>query len=150
MTQADLRQATSADRAGLLDLWVEAWSAALPDIDFSARRGWFATHLDNLARDGAVTILAVAPDAALRGFVTCNPATHYLDQLAVRPAERGGGLAGRLMAEARRLSPNRLELDVNQNNPRAVRFYTREGFRIVSQGRNPNSNLAIWHMVWQR
>jgi putative acetyltransferase len=144
-----LRRAEPDDRPALINLWVEAWIAAMPGIDFAARRSWFSTHLARLEQAGAVTILAGdASDGAPLGFLTCDPERHYLDQLAVRPASRGSGLAKTLIDEAKTLSPRRLSLDVNQDNPRAVRFYTREGFSIRGEGRNPMSSLATWHMVW--
>jgi putative acetyltransferase len=41
-------------------------------------------------------------------------------------------------------------VDVNQDNPRAVRFYEREGFRRLHEGVNPNSGLRTWRLEWRR
>ncbi|MBS7540199.1 GNAT family N-acetyltransferase [Ancylobacter lacus] len=169
----------------MLALWVAAWQATLPQIDFAARAGWLAARLDELEAGGAVTRLAFAgeqdgaepgrraarPAAAgtagrdgsqavgeaaeegdglsLAGFVVVSPATGYLDQLVVGPRWFGAGVAAALLAEARRLSPHRLELHVNQDNPRAVRFYEREGFVRTGEGTNPRSGLPIWRYEWQ-
>ena len=154
MKEAAVRAAVPEDRAALLDLWVEAWTAAMPAIDFNARRSWYEAHCDDIARAGAVTVVAWAPDDStgscpIQGFVTLNPLTHHLDQLAVRPAWQGRGLASRLISEAKRMSPRRLELHVNQDNPRAVGFYGHEGFAIIGSGLNPRSGLPIWHMEWR-
>jgi putative acetyltransferase len=82
----------------------------------------------------------------LLGFVTFDPATAYLDQLAVAPEAKGSGAASLLLNEARRLSPDGLTLDVNQDNPRALRFYEREGFEKIGEGTNPRSGLKTWRL----
>ena len=64
------------------------------------------------------------------------------------PDAWGSGLARALLDEARRISPAGLGLHVNQNNPRAVRFYEREGFVRVGEGLNPRSGLPIWEYRW--
>lgn len=149
MTQPALHPATPQDRPALLDLWVEAWTAAMPDIDFEARRLWFSDRLDALQAEGTTTLVNRTADGRLAGFVSLNAATGYLDQLAVRPDQRGSGLADMLVAEAQRLCPDGLSLHVNQDNRRAVRFYARHGFETVSAGTNPRSGLAIWQMRWR-
>ncbi len=146
--------AGAGDRPAMLALWVAAWQATLPQIDFAARAGWLAERLDALEAAGAVTRLALAAgrgsdDVSLAGFVVVSPATGYLDQLVVGPHWFGAGVAAALLAEARRLSPHRLELHVNQDNPRAVRFYEREGFLRTGEGINPRSGLPIWRYEWR-
>jgi putative acetyltransferase len=54
------------------------------------------------------------------------------------------------MSEAKRLAPYRLKLDVNQDNPRAVRFYEKHGFHRRAAGTNPTSGLKTWHYEWSR
>ena len=69
-----------------------------------------------------------------------------MDQLAVAPAAFGAGVATAQLTEVKRRAPREVWLSVNQDNPRAVRFYMREGFRIVETDTNPTSGLAIFHM----
>ena len=42
-----------------------------------------------------------------------------------------------------------IELDVNEMNPRALRFYEREGFSVVGRGLNPQSGLPTLKMRWR-
>ena len=135
-----------ADLASLADLWIASWRVAMPDIDFSARRPWFLDHLQDLEAAGAVTICALDDSDRLLGFVNFDPAAAYLDQLAVAPRAKGSGVASQLLAEARRLSPGGLTLDVNQDNARALRFYAREGFEKIAEGTNPRSGLRTWRL----
>lgn len=148
-----LAPALPAHRPAMARLWVESWVKTLPEIDFEARRPWLESHLDDLAAGGAVIRVALdgdgQGDGAVAGFVVIHPGTGYLDQLAVAPAFWGTGAAEALMAEARRLSPALVALDVNQDNPRAVHFYEKMGLKVVSEGVNPMSGRRTFRMEWR-
>lgn len=143
-----LRDAGPADRPALLDLWVLAWRAAMPEIDFEARRRWLDAHLDALAASG-VRCLVADVDGVPAGFVTVDPARRHIDQLALHPDHQGTGIADRLMAGAKALSPEGLALDVNTANLRARRFYARHGFVETGSGTNPRSGLATLMLSWR-
>ena len=49
-----------------------------------------------------------------------------------------------LLAEAKRLSPGRLELHVNQDNARAIAFYRKHGFAVAGEDVNPRSGAPIY------
>lgn len=138
-----------AHLAALVDLWVESWRATFPSIDFEARRGWIVDHLTGLVERGAACRVAIVETGEAAGFVVIDPASGYLDQIVVGTAWWGRGIAEALLAEARRLSPARIELDVNQDNLRAVAFYRREGFEIVAEGVNARSGLTTYKLLWQ-
>jgi putative acetyltransferase len=53
------------------------------------------------------------------------------------------------MAEAKRLSPHGLDLKVNADNVRAIRFYEKQGFVIAGEDVNPLSGAAIRKMSWR-
>ncbi len=137
-----------AAREALLDLWVAAWAEAMPAIDFAARRAWFAARVDEHLAGGAVLLEARA-DGALAGYALVNPGTGYLDQVAVLPARKGQGVASALLEQAKRLSPEGLDLHVNRDNARALRLYERHGFAVVGEGVNPRSGLPIYAMRWR-
>jgi putative acetyltransferase len=141
-----LRWRRDSDMDALAELWAATWHEELPDIDFSARLDWFRIHLPALEAAGAVTVCAFDDRPRLLGFVTVDPGSGYLDQLAVATHAKGSGAAAALLAEARRLSPHPLFLDVNQDNPRALRFYAREGFEATEAGVNRRSGLKTWRM----
>ncbi len=144
---AALRGFDERDLPALADLWVAAWRDTGFAIDFEARRAWLIGRLAaHRAADGAVV---VGLDAAGRpaGFVTVDPASGYLDQLCVAPGEKGSGLATALLNEAKRLSPGAIELEVNEANKRARRFYAREGF-VVVKGSSTQSGLPALRLRW--
>lgn len=138
-------------------LWVESWQEAMPEIDFEARRGWICHRIGTLIDDGAAIEIATAPPdgttagagGEVLGFVTVDPRTGYVDQLVVHPDHWGEGIALALVDAARRHSPQRLSLDVNEENVRAVRFYEKTGFAVVSHGVNPISGRPTQRMEWQ-
>ncbi len=133
----------------LVDLWVDAWTLAMPQIDFEARRPWLVRHLDALHADGYVTRCAMARDGALAGFVTLQPRSGELDQIAVAPHAARNGVGRALMDEARALSPGLITLTVNRDNGSALRFYEREGFVVTGEGVNAMSGLKTLRMLWR-
>lgn len=142
-----LRPAGTADRPAMLDLWVAAWTAAMPSIDFAARRAWLDGHLDALQAAGALIIVASDSDG-LAGFMTVDTANRTLDQLVVALNRQGRGVARWLIDEAKRLSPSGIILDVNSDNDRAIALYRAAGLTVIREGRNPRSDLPVLHMEW--
>jgi putative acetyltransferase len=130
-----------------LDMWVDAWQAAYPAIDFAARRGWSEARIAELERTGSHSLVALRDDRIV-GVLVVNPQTGYLDQLVVATADQGRGIAGALLAQARRLSPQKLDLHVNLDNARAIGFYRKHGFVTVGEDVNPRSGAPIYRMRW--
>ncbi len=143
-----LRGFAEADLPALIDLWVVAWSETSLPIDFDARSAWIEERLSALRANGAIIVVGLQREKPA-GFVTIDPSGGYLDQLCVAPAERGSGLASALLDEAKRRSPGVVELDVNEANARARRFYEREGFSVVGRGVSPHSGLPTLKMLWR-
>jgi putative acetyltransferase len=141
-----LRSRSDADMEALAELWAESWREEMPAIDFSARKSWLCGHLPSLEAAGSVTICGFDAEGRLVGFVTVDPATGYLDQIAIASHAKGSGAAAALLSEARRISPHPVFLDVNQDNSRALHFYARQGFESVGAGINPLSGLKTWRM----
>ena len=138
------------DRGELIDVWLAAWAATYPHVDFAQRRGWFDEHLALLEAQGCTILAARSTAGALTGFVIFNAVSGWLDQLAVHPDAFGTGLARSLMAEAKRVSPGFLQLDVNADNRRALAFYEREDFRRTGEGVNPNSGARTLSLEWRQ
>lgn len=128
-----------------MSLWVESWQATMPDIDFSTRGDWLRERLAaHLA--GGVSVLCEEEDGRVVGFVTVDARSGHVDQLAVRRDRFGSGVATRLLAAAKAVADGALALEVNQENPRAVRFYMREGFRIIGEGEVGPTRRRTWLM----
>lgn len=143
-----LRAEAAGERERLLDLWHAAWTLAMPEIDFAARRAEIAARWTALESAGARTIVAAEPEGPPLGFMTLDVGRAYLDQLAVAPAAQRRGIGRLLLVEARRLSPGGFDLHVNQSNAPAIRLYEREGLVRTGTGVNPRSGLPILSMRW--
>jgi putative acetyltransferase len=143
-----VRPMLPADFPETIDLWVAAWQAAYPLIDFEGRREWAVAHIAELVRTGSRSIVVLGGGRIL-GALVVDPATGYLDQIVVATDAQGRGIADVLLAEARRLSPALLELHVNQDNARAVRFYEKNGFVKSGEVVNPRSGAPIYKMSWR-
>lgn len=140
----------SAHLPELTDLWVAAWASAMPAIDFETRRAWFVEHVAAMREAGIVITCAFdASCGAMAGFITLDPSSGHIDQLAVAPAHWNLGAAADLIAHAKAHAPGLLRLEVNQDNARAIRFYEKHGFHRRAASMNPNSGLKTWRYEWK-
>ena len=147
-----LRRYEPRDEDAAIALWLRSWQAAYPQIDFTARLDWWRARWRNELVPSAAIVIAEPSDVeqpAMIGFVTVDPRTRYLDQLVVAPEFWGAGVAVTLLDEARRLSPAGLDINVNADNGRAIRFYQKYGFAIGGAGVNAISGKPVHRMRWQ-
>ena len=132
------------DHWDVADLWVSNWGAAMPALGFNARHDWLFEHLESLHDSGFTTVCAVnTHNGAIAGFVTVDAAAGRLAQIVVASSARGSGVAGKLVDEAKRLSPTGLAAEVETDAARAMRFFTREGFTVEGAGANGSARL-VW------
>jgi putative acetyltransferase len=143
-----LRRYTEADEAAAIELWRRTWQLAYPALDFAARVAWWRERWRNELVASAVVTIAER-DGTMLGFVTVDPQTGYLDQIVVAPETWGSALAAALVDEAKRIAPGKLELLVNQDNARAIRFYEKNGFAISGADVNPRSGAPLHRMSWR-
>jgi len=128
-------------------MWRRTWQITRPDIDFNDRVPWFRDHLRHTwVPEGHVFI--AEQQGAVVGFAVLRPSKNCLEQIAVAPEARGTGVAELLMSVVKDASPEMLELTVNCDNFRAIRFYEKHGFAIISGGENVFSGLPIFLMKW--
>jgi putative acetyltransferase len=142
-----LRPYAADDEDAAIELWRRTWQEAYPRIDFGERTAWWRerwrTELVPQAR-----IVVAELGAELIGFVTVD-GKGYLDQIVVAPERWGQGAAEALVAEAKRLSPQALDLLVNKDNARAIRFYRKHGFVLAGDDVNPVSGRPVYRMTWR-
>ena len=142
-----LRAYRAGDEDAAIELWRLTWQHAYPSIDFTARVPWWRERWRNELVPNASIIVAEHADT-LVGFVTID-GSGYLDQLVVKPDYWGSKLATALVDETKRLSPGGVTLEVNADNARAIRFYTRNGFGLAGEDVNPISGRPVLRMSWR-
>lgn len=136
------------DEEAALALWLRTWQKTYPDIDFAGRFEWWGKQWRDHLVPNANIVVAEELEKMV-GFVTVEPDSHYLDQLVVAPEFWGIGVATKLIAQAKRLSPDGLNLDVNTDNARAIAFYEKEDFVVLGNGVNVFSGRPVHHMSWR-
>ena len=143
-----LRPYAAADEDAAIELWRRAWQVAYPHIDFTARADWWRERWRQELVPQAKIIIAEMDDV-IEGFVTVDPRTGYLDQIVVAPEFWGSNVASMLLDAGKRISPARIDLLVNKDNARAIRFYEKHGFSIVGDDVNPVSGRPVHRMHWR-
>ena len=143
-----LRPYGSADEAAAIELWRRTWQHHYAHIDFAKRVDWWRARWRNELVSFA-TIMVAEQSGRLEGFVTVDPRSGYLDQIVVAPEVWGSSVAEGLMAEARRISPAGLDLKVNADNARAIRFYEKQGFVDAGETVNEISGAPVRAMRWR-
>ena len=143
-----LRRYEPRDEDTSVALWLRTWQAAYPELDFAERLDWWRERWRSELLPVAEVVIAEA-DGAMIGFVTIDPRTLYLDQIVVAPEHWRSSVGSALIAEAKRISPAGLDLDVNIDNVRAIGFYRRLGFLITGVGANPISGKPVHRMSWR-
>jgi putative acetyltransferase len=148
-----LRAYEARDEDASVALWLRTWQATYPELDFATRLDWWRARWRNELLPAAKIVVAevviAEAETAMIGFVTVDPRTLYLDQIVVAPEHWGTGVSLTLLAEAKRISPHGLDLDVNTDNARAIRFYEKCGFVIAGAGKNPISGKPVHRMSWR-
>jgi len=143
-----LRRYQPHDEDAASALWLRTWQAAYLQIDFAARLDWWRARWRSELVPYAAIVVAES-EGVMVGFVTVDPRTLYLDQLVVAPERWGSGVGAALINEAKRVSPSGLDLDVNIDNGRAVRFYEKHGFLVSGAGVNRISGAPVHRMSWR-
>ncbi len=143
-----LRPYTPADEDAAIELWRRTWQLHYPQINFAERVDWWRQRWrDQLVPAATVTI--AESGGRMVGFVTVDPRSFDLDQIVVAPEAWGIGVAAALIAEAKRISPHGLDLHVNTDNTRAIRFYEKHGFAISGEAINWRSGAPVHKMIWR-
>ncbi len=147
-TAFTLRPYHEADEDAAIELWRRTWQIAYPHLDFTARLDWWRARW-RIELAPVATIILAETAGQVVGFVTVDPNTRYLDQIVVAPEAWGTEIADALIAQAKRISAAGLDLKVNADNARAIRFYQKHGFLITGRDTNARSGAPIHLMSWR-
>ena len=147
-TAFTLRGYEPGDEEDAITLWLRTWQTAYPLLDFEARLDWWRARWRHELVPAAQIVIAES-GGEMVGFATVDPKTLYLDQIVVATGRWATGVGAALLAEAKRLSPQGLDLNVNTDNARAIAFYGKHGFSVTGHGVNPISRKAVHRMSWR-
>jgi putative acetyltransferase len=147
-TKITLRPYAAADEDAAIELWRRTWQKHYPHLNFTERVPWWRERWRKELVPVARVVVA-QDNSTLIGFVTVDPETTYLDQLVVATEYWGSPVALMLLDEAKRISPQGLELLVNKDNARAICFYEKHGFAYTGEDKNPVSGKPVNRMAWR-
>jgi putative acetyltransferase len=146
--QVRLRRYTDDDETATATLWITTWQTVYPEVDYAAREDALRQRWRDEIVPPATITLATAGERIV-GFITVDPGTGYVDQLAVASDMWGASVGTILLDEAKRLSPTTLHLRVNQDNRRALRFYDTHGFIQDGESFNERIGKTQFIMRWR-
>lgn len=139
MTVRQARREDARDIATMLWAFNTEFDTWVPDVTVLERH-----FVAMLARDDVAVVMAEDPGPAGFGLVTLRPSPYYagpvasLDEMYVVPARRGHGLGGAIIELVLRLLRDRscgeLQINVDEEDEGARRFYERHGFTNVQPG----------------
>jgi putative acetyltransferase len=143
-----LRPYEPADEGAAIELWHRTWQTAYPAVNFTDRLDWWRKRWRAEVVPSSTVIVAEAAGTLL-GFVIVNPQKRELDQVVVTPEEWGAGIGAALLDEAKRRAPEGLNIYVNKDNARAVRFCEKHGFVLMGDDVFPRSRRPAYKMSWR-
>jgi putative acetyltransferase len=129
------------DEAAVVGVWHRSGRAAYTFLPtwraFTIERARIAFREDILAR---CDVWVGTEDERVVAYVALRGS--YIDRLYVDPLEQRKGWGTRLLAHARALHPQGLELHTHVENHAARAFYERQGFIAVRFGTSPPPESA--------
>ncbi|MER6269884.1 GNAT family N-acetyltransferase [Streptomyces sp. NPDC001797] len=123
-----LRRAGGPDAAGVADVWLRSFDAALPTVVRPRSDDEVRAYIRDVVVPARETWVAEAGGRVVGMMVL---AEELLSQLYLAPEWRGRGIGDRFVALAKERSPSGLTLWTFQVNKPAHRFYERHGFVAV-------------------
>jgi len=131
-----VRPMREGEEEEVIRLWHETKRAAYPYLPLEQGR--------TLDEDGRFFREVILPrssiwvterDRAITAFLAIEGS--YVDRLYVHPTHQRYGAGSALIAQAKALSPEGVQLHTHQKNSQARAFYEKHGFRAVKFGISP-------------
>ena len=131
-----------ADTDQVMQLWLNGNTDAHPFISKDYWQSHFAPVREQITQ---AEIFVCETESEIQGFI--GIADSYIAGIFVDRKHRSLGIGKALLdyAKQRHLS---LSLNVYQKNKRAVSFYLREGFQILSEGLDESTKEKEYLMGW--
>ena len=139
-----IRKLQNADIDRVADIWLDANLRAYSFISPQYWKGNFETVKKMLPRaEGYV----YENDREIWGFIGLNG--EYIEGIFVSGEMQSRGIGKRLL-DFVKTKKTELQLNVYQKNTRAIRFYQREGFKILREGMDEATGEKDYEMTWRQ
>jgi ribosomal-protein-alanine N-acetyltransferase len=133
-----IRAAEITDATAMADIAFRAWeSGILPILTYTAGiEAAERRRLYHAVNDGWRHAIVALVDDAVVGWCSRLPKRSYVPFLFVMPEMQGHGLGAQLLARMEAMleleGAERIHLETPADHVRAVRFYERQGYRILA------------------
>lgn len=138
-----IRDFQVSDTEQVMQLWLCGNIDAHPFVPEEYWRSQFRDVQEALSQ---ATIFVCDRDGKIVGFIGLMD--EYIAGIFVDKQYRGMGIGAQLLNHAKQ-THSALSLSVYQQNTRAIAFYRREGFSILSQGVDEETGKKDDTMVWK-
>lgn len=139
-----IRKLQDADIDRVADIWLDANLKAHSFISPQYWKGNFETVKKMLPQ---AEVYVYENDREIWGFIGLNGA--YIEGIFVSSEMQSRGIGKRLL-DFVKTKKTELRLNVYQKNMRAIRFYQREGFKILREGMDEATGEKDYEMTWRR
>lgn len=139
-----IRKLQDADIDRVADIWLDANLKAHSFISPQYWKGNFETVKKMLPQ---AEVYVYENDREIWGFIGLKG--EYIEGIFVSGEMQSRGIGKRLL-DFVKTKKTELRLNVYQKNMRAIRFYQREGFKILREGMDEATGEKDYEMTWRR
>ena len=139
-----IRKLQDADIDRVADIWLDANLKAHSFISPQYWKDNFETVKKMLPK---AEVYVYENDREIWGFIGLNGA--YIEGIFVSSEMQSRGIGKRLL-DFVKTKKTELRLNVYQKNMRAIRFYQREGFKILREGMDEATGEKDYEMTWRQ
>lgn len=128
-----IRPYQPSDEAAVAEMWHETKRRAYPYLP--TEQSYTLEESAGFFRDYIAPrcdVWLAESETRIVGFLALEGS--YLDRLYIHPSTQRAGVGEALLAKAKQLSPERIELHTHQQNVSACAFYEKHGFRAARFG----------------
>jgi len=128
-----IRPYEPSDEAAVTEMWHETKRRAYPYL--ATEQSYTPQQSAGFFRESIAPrcdVWLAESETRIVGFLALEGS--YLDRLYVHPGAQRAGVGEALLAKAKQLSPERIELHTHQQNVSACAFYEKHGFRATRFG----------------
>lgn len=139
-----IRKLQDADIDRVADIWLDANLKAHSFVSPQYWKGNFETVKKMLPQ---AEVYVYENDREIWGFIGLNG--EYIEGIFVSGEMQSRGIGKRLL-DFVKTKKTELRLNVYQKNMRAIRFYQREGFKILREGMDEATGEKDYEMTWRQ
>lgn len=137
-----IRKFQITDKERVMELWLSGNIDAHPFV----QKEYWVTHFDMVQEQLLqAEVYVLENNGSIQGFIGTQE--NYIAGIFVKKEFRSAGI-GKMLLDYVKEKHEVLTLNVYQKNRRAVKFYQREGFELISEEIEPDSGEMDETMRW--